>query len=852
MEGIKISLAYSKTLLKDSFLNEIDLEVNSNRKKYARYHKVVFHIHTPASHDYRLFDRFTANNYKTMSNENLFKIAIEEQLFPENSLSYETALEIARESGNFETLKEYLSYLLIAKKLADENVKLAVVTDHNTILGYEKLVEAVNIIHDTFPNTTYTNILLGIEISCADKCHVVGIFDNKHKTISHLNDWISGNIMDCISGTYQTSLNVLSMIHEFGGIGYIAHINSSDIFKPNFLSGGYKNHLFNSIHNKLLGVSHLDKIPMVTESLKRYTKENYNFVLDEDSHSLDTLVTKPFWIKGQKIAFAMLKNAIRDFEISTEYSEPEKPNIFIKGIVVQAVGFLSGKNGNGNFSVSFSEALNCFIGGRGTGKSTILNTINFVLSQNAYDEKTLENICKQGKVCVICSYNNEDYYILFNTPNVNEGDYSSILGYFSNDFDNYKYGKKFIFDSQKIKDVALNNYIQIFKKTIVQNQVFIEEVTTEKKKLLSNFFYKRYSVNELVRTSSSDDITDFIREMMFKNEVLSEKRKVGNITTINGLKQKYKDVPAILKDRKMIVHNTLDAFNANHLNQLKITYYQNNISELTLNWEEILKVKMRDPNDYFEKFNIKIADLIEYLNVFSEKSDPINAFILFCEKNYKRILELENINKHTDSLSKKQVDSDIVEITNSNVKIFFNIIHKRIVKNGVPYAVDLIKNYLLDFDEFDLEFNINNMEMNKTVGKMFKSVKELSLGQKVVAMLSFILSYSNFSNDYTPLIIDQPEDNLDNRYIYKNLVSDLRKAKSKRQVIIATHNSTIVTNSKAEQVIVMESNNKNGWVEATGYPTEKSILLHIVNLLEGGVESFKHKQFLYQEILNRK
>lgn len=219
--------------------------------------------------------------------------------------------------------------------------------------------------------------------------------------------------------------------------------------------------------------------------------------------------------------------------------------------------------------------------------------------------------------------------------------------------------------------------------------------------------------------------------------------------------------------------------------------------------------------------------------------------------NSGKILELENVEKYTTSLSQKQIDSDIVELSKDNIQKLFSIIHTRLMENGIPYAVELIKNYLQDFEEFDLEFNINNMETNKTVGKKFKSVKELSLGQKVVAMLSFILSYSDYSNDYTPLIIDQPEDNLDNRYIYKNLVSDLRNAKSKRQVIIATHNSTIVTNSKAEQVIVMASNNENGWVETTGYPTEKSILTHIINLLEGGIESFKHKQFLYQDVLER-
>lgn len=45
-------------------------------------------------------------------------------------------------------------------------------------------------------------------------------------------------------------------------------------------------------------------------------------------------------------------------------------------------------------------------------------------------------------------------------------------------------------------------------------------------------------------------------------------------------------------------------------------------------------------------------------------------------------------------------------------------------------------------------------------------IKQLSLGQKVVAMLSFILGYSKYAGDYRPLILDQPEDDLDSQYIH--------------------------------------------------------------------------------------
>ena len=130
-----------------------------------------------------------------------------------------------------------------------------------------------------------------------------------------------------------------------------------------------------------------------------------------------------------------------------------------------------------------------------------------------------------------------------------------------------------------------------------------------------------------------------------------------------------------------------------------------------------------------------------------------------------------------------------------------------------------------------------------------KNVEHLSLGQKVVAILTFVIQYGLYSNDNTPLIIDQPEDNLDNPYIYSNLVKSLREVKNNRQVILVTHSSTIVTNSDAEQVIVLNSNNECGWVEQKGYPSDQKVLKYILIYLEGGVYSFKHKMETYTTVL---
>ncbi|VSK16810.1 SMC faily protein [Streptococcus pneumoniae] len=149
-----------------------------------------------------------------------------------------------------------------------------------------------------------------------------------------------------------------------------------------------------------------------------------------------------------------------------------------------------------------------------------------------------------------------------------------------------------------------------------------------------------------------------------------------------------------------------------------------------------------------------------------------------------------------------------------------------------------------------LEFNINSKESSQQLDILYKEVGVLSLGQKVVAMLNFLLAYSDYSKDFRPLIIDQPEDNLDNRYIYRHLVQQFRDVKAQRQIILATHNATIVTNSMTDQVVIMESDGVNGWIESQGYVSEKYIKNHIINQLEGGKNSFKHKMSIYETALS--
>lgn len=161
-------------------------------------------------------------------------------------------------------------------------------------------------------------------------------------------------------------------------------------------------------------------------------------------------------------------------------------------------------------------------------------------------------------------------------------------------------------------------------------------------------------------------------------------------------------------------------------------------------------------------------------------------------------------------------------------------------------------NWLFSLAYYDVEYGI------KYEGT---DLDKLSPGKKGVVLL---LIYLTIDKDYRPLIVDQPEENLDNRSVYSTLVEYFRKAKLNRQVIIVTHNANLVVNGDAEQVIVanyeidratqpvriryISGSLENSALYAS---TEVNVLdrqgirEHVCELLEGGEDAFERREEKY-------
>jgi DNA repair ATPase RecN len=140
-----------------------------------------------------------------------------------------------------------------------------------------------------------------------------------------------------------------------------------------------------------------------------------------------------------------------------------------------------------------------------------------------------------------------------------------------------------------------------------------------------------------------------------------------------------------------------------------------------------------------------------------------------------------------------------------------------------------------NFDRLDCWFPKDSLEVeySERKGSGFKPVKQGSPGQKTAALLAFILSYGK-----EPLILDQPEDDLDNHLIYDLIVTQLRKIKQKRQVIVVTHDANIVVNGDAENVIALDVRGGQTRIICQGSLQEKEVRDEICRVLEGGKEAF--------------
>jgi ABC-type dipeptide/oligopeptide/nickel transport system ATPase component len=228
----------------------------------------------------------------------------------------------------------------------------------------------------------------------------------------------------------------------------------------------------------------------------------------------------------------------------------------------------------------------------------------------------------------------------------------------------------------------------------------------------------------------------------------------------------------------------------------------------------------------FEKFTNLFDNRARLNSYFVRIFDDENEFI------YDEITHLQTINKIFNEL-KTGENQDIKLKSNVNIEDLF---------------------YKLLDDYFKINYKIIYKGDN---------ILQMSPGKRGLVLLQLILHISNASH---PILIDQPEDNLDNRTIYDELKQFVKNKKCERQIIIVTHNANLVVSADAENIIVANQSGQqvgkdkkeyvfeyiSGALENTFIDEQKKGILfkygikeHVCDILEGGKEAFQKREMKY-------
>lgn len=421
---------------------------------------------------------------------------------------------------------------------------------------------------------------------------------------------------------------------------------------------------------------------------------------------------------------------------------------------------------------------------------------------------------------------------------------------------------------------------ELFNSDFSQTNTFLQELNKE----LSNLQERK---NTFLQSIHKNEFRGYYQDKL--------KFIDDSIVQLQGL---ISEIGTIINSEGKRVFNTDNIFNK-ELEQ--INYEKSNIEEELKPYQqnEDIKKQIRILEEFIENDGKLLSEIDSLNKKIEEKRQSIetikaNLFELYKNSHYEYINIIRQLKDRTIELEKDglrirgiaqfnfpKFRREIISFThgtyNDNDKYcILNENRSRIFETNYD---ELISNISKMFNEImTSEYRIKTISKKEAVKKLLNdyfydyweiTYKNDKLGEMSTGKASFVILMLiiGLSKSKSPILIDQPEDNLDNRSVSENIISYLRNKKIERQIILVTHNANIVVNADAENVIVANQKGQNdketssiykfdyinGAIENTFAKIEAETDLlksmgikeHIADIVEGGKEAFKNREKKY-------
>lgn len=553
--------------------------------------------------------------------------------------------------------------------------------------------------------------------------------------------------------------------------------------------------------------------------------------------------------KINNFIFGSIDYAFESFEMATldpisrviksVDTEIEIPNTLIKNIDF--------KIGNKQKHIEFAPGLNAIVGKRGSGKSLLLAVL-----KNLYDKNANDGAIKKYNSLNINDITAKDR----SNIDISLGSLNSISFLSQDTITN-------IFENPDNAQTQIAKYFPEIKginlcklKSIIQYGKKIQPYNNNYKNLTSNILaLKKFSDFEYTLLSQLSDVNvknNFNNTITEIEELIKSINHIGlNVDEvikekeiIMNLKVKYLKIISLYNNLIIGINDNIKEINSKKTNN-QITVKQNSIDirnsiEVIKNNFDILlnlkKFKYLISNFSIENPPVEMVKknkylFVTYYDIPENIREEIEGMIL---KTISRASSIEDIDNYVKNINSKKLNSTYNNITDELSKM----LNKDIFKPKKEF-------YQIKDDNIDYEGKIHTMnELNEYVlnGSLI-NLTNSSPGTKSVAYLDML-----FDLEDKILVLDQPEDNIDNDYISNYLVPNIKSTKKIKQLIFVTHNPSVAVYGDAFNYIYVTNDGEN--IDYTNYIIErKEDKEQLIKILEGGRPSFSNRNHKFGNIL---
>lgn len=565
---------------------------------------------------------------------------------------------------------------------------------------------------------------------------------------------------------------------------------------------------------KRLGINEF--VNLITCS-DNYFPNNYPNGKDQNPFKPTWMLAKPTF-NGLRISLSEQSRLI--------YSD-EKPKIWSENIKS-----IKHSKDNIEIDVELTSGLNVIIGGSSSGKTLLVDSIVRQLTKNTatsiYTQYEIDKIKIDNPSGMIPHFLHQNY-IMGIVNNVTE-----------DRIENIDIIKRVFPGDEEIKE-SINNGLRLFKKNIqdlVKNVKILEEETETLSK-----------IPKLSRLLIRNNVENNIFESLLPTENEIEKLQFSK-TRHSQFISNLKEIDIFLTNFPFIKHNSSLIKELKNELDLTLEYSQkekstrNIVIEEKEKYDELLKTNDSEEQTKKQNFEKLLESLKKYTKAYKEFFKTIELI-----SNYALKFDSEEIESMGHKL---YIENDFV----LNKEKFLETVN-HYLKQAIPdftsitpalfFNSNFKKRSLIvrDYDDFEQKIFSSFEALNKKKYKIItddgREFDKLSPGWKTSVILDIILGYDK---DISPIIIDQPEDNLATNYINKGLVTAIKKIKSKKQIILVSHNATIPMLADAQNIVLCRNDNNKLIIKSSpleGKIDGKEVVDHIAEITDGGKPSIKKR-----------